>query len=132
MGRPQLSVSPTDDHDKYDENGVEGKFASFGRYIVTYHSDDMASIVYFLSTTKHYLVYLSEQISSIENGLISHALFSERKLPDPSIRLALNYTMSNEELDHVVEVLQRVGEAMAKRDYFGRQFVCLTVFGICN
>ncbi|VUZ48138.1 unnamed protein product [Hymenolepis diminuta] len=44
-----------------------------------------------------------------------HALFSGRKLPNPSIRLALNYTMSNEELDHVVEVLQRVGEVMAKR-----------------
>nr|CDS32311.2 serine palmitoyltransferase [Hymenolepis microstoma] len=44
-----------------------------------------------------------------------HALHTDRKLPKPSIRLALNYTMSDEELDHVVEVLQKVGEVMATR-----------------
>ncbi|KAM7535277.1 hypothetical protein Aperf_G00000089227 [Anoplocephala perfoliata] len=44
-----------------------------------------------------------------------HALNTDRKLPDPSIRLAVNYSLSNEELDHIVDVLQKVGEVMAKQ-----------------
>lgn len=43
----------------------------------------------------------------------SHADNTLRKIPEPSIRLALNCSMTATELDHVCEVLRKVGETMA-------------------
>ncbi|KAL5968875.1 Serine palmitoyltransferase 1 [Taenia solium] len=42
-----------------------------------------------------------------------HADNTLRKVPEPSIRLALNCSMTTAELDHVCEVLRKVGETMA-------------------
>ncbi|KAL5109422.1 Serine palmitoyltransferase 1 [Taenia crassiceps] len=42
-----------------------------------------------------------------------HADNTLRRIPEPSIRLALNCSMKTEELAHVCEVLRKVGEAMA-------------------
>ncbi|VDM33835.1 unnamed protein product [Hydatigera taeniaeformis] len=42
-----------------------------------------------------------------------HAENTLRKVPEPSIRLALNCSMTTAELDHVCKMLQKVGEIMA-------------------
>ena len=43
-----------------------------------------------------------------------HAEGTRRKLPEPSIRLSLNCSMTDAELDHICEVLEEVGKTMAE------------------